>query len=284
MPDTVHPTRASPGADIQWPCVCDCGTQTLVYAFNLTNGGTVSCGCWRANPRVRAAATMKHPEDRQQAIAKLRKPRDESQEPAATPAQQLSVLLEQRVQSAGPPIWQGLADLPLDPDHQWPRESRKRCFLAAFSASGGHLSRAAIAANVSRRAHYRWLKTDDKYKRAFESAEMEASAVLEDEARRRAFEGVVEGVYYQGKLVGREMKYSDRLLVQLLKAHHPAHKPAYWLRGTSDQAAAPASFIRDETLAKLPEETVLDCVRVLREALDYVRRAIEGQDTVSHAG
>jgi hypothetical protein len=39
------------------------------------------------------------------------------------------------------------------------------------------------------------------------------------------FEGVLKGVYYQGKLVGYELKYSDRLLVQLLKAHHPAHKP-----------------------------------------------------------
>jgi hypothetical protein len=45
VPETAQPARSSPTADIQWPRVCDCGTKKLVYAFNLTNGGTVSCGC-----------------------------------------------------------------------------------------------------------------------------------------------------------------------------------------------------------------------------------------------
>jgi hypothetical protein len=31
-----------------------------------------------------------------------------------------------------------------------------------------------------------------------------------------------EGVSYQGALVSLERKYSDRLMVQLLKAYHPA--------------------------------------------------------------
>jgi hypothetical protein len=50
-----------------------------------------------------------------------------------------------------------------------------------------------LAANISRRTHYRWLKTDHAYKGAFERAKVEAARGLEDEARRRAFEGVLEG-------------------------------------------------------------------------------------------
>jgi hypothetical protein len=43
---------AGASADIQWLCVCDCGVQKPVYAFNLTDGGTVSGGCWRANANL----------------------------------------------------------------------------------------------------------------------------------------------------------------------------------------------------------------------------------------
>jgi hypothetical protein len=98
-----------------------------------------------------------------------------------------------------------------DPERPWPQASKKRRFLAAFSATAGHLSRAAVAARVHRRTHYRWLQTDQKYKRAFKWVQLEAAQVLEDEARRRAFEGVVKGIYYKGELVGYELKYSARL-------------------------------------------------------------------------
>ena len=45
--------------------------------------------------------------------------------------------------------------------------------------------------------------------------------ILEAEARRRAFTGVEKPVYYKGKVVGSTTKYSDRLLMFLLKAHDP---------------------------------------------------------------
>jgi len=31
-----------------WECLCACGKTTIVTSHNLTNGGTVSCGCYRA--------------------------------------------------------------------------------------------------------------------------------------------------------------------------------------------------------------------------------------------
>lgn len=30
---------------VKWECRCDCGRSTIVYGFNLRNGGTRSCGC-----------------------------------------------------------------------------------------------------------------------------------------------------------------------------------------------------------------------------------------------
>ena len=45
---------------------------------------------------------------------------------------------------------------------------------------------------------------------------------LEDEARRRAFEGTEEGVWYKGELVGTERRYSDRLMEVLLRGERPA--------------------------------------------------------------
>lgn len=47
----------------------------------------------------------------------------------------------------------------------------------------------------------------------------ECSNQLEDEARRRAVEGVDEPVFYQGDVVGYTKKYSDDLLKMLLRAN-----------------------------------------------------------------
>ena len=45
--------------------------------------------------------------------------------------------------------------------------------------------------------------------------------ILEAEARRRAVTGVDKPVYYKGEVVGSITKYSDRLLMFLLRAHRP---------------------------------------------------------------
>jgi hypothetical protein len=84
---------------------------------------------------------------------------------------------------------------------------------------------------------------------------------------------VPKGVYYRGALVGYERKYSDRLLVQLLKAH-----PPITLRGTDEDGA-----FCHENLARLTEEQVVDCTRVVRHALDYARRATEPPDAAPSA-
>ena len=96
----------------------------------------------------------------------------------------------------------------------------QRAFLAAF-AECGTVTFAALAAKVHRSRHYRWLD-EQAYATAFEVAKNAAAETLENEARRRAVEGVTEAVYYQGEVVGTIQKYSDVLLIFLLKGALPA--------------------------------------------------------------
>ena len=76
--------------------------------------------------------------------------------------------------------------------------SGKPRFLAAFRTTGC-ASRAAKTAQIGRRRHYHWLKEDRNYQRAFEQAQEEAFGMLSGSIRR----------------------YSDRLLMALLKRMLP---------------------------------------------------------------
>ena len=49
----------------------------------------------------------------------------------------------------------------------------------------------------------------------------EGSDLLDAEARRRAVTGIDEPVFYKGEVVGSITKYSDSLLMFLLRAHRP---------------------------------------------------------------
>ena len=97
---------------------------------------------------------------------------------------------------------------------------KKRAFLAAYSRTA-QVTASAEAAGVVVQAHYKWLKTDPEYVAAFEQAKIEAAEMLEAEAVRRANIGVDEPVFYQGVECGRIRKYSDTLMIFLLKGMNP---------------------------------------------------------------
>jgi hypothetical protein len=112
--------------------------------------------------------------------------------------------------------------------------NRSPIFLAAYRETGS-VTRAAEAAGIHRSIHYRRLQEDPAYKAAFEAAHQVAIAVLEDEAIRRAVEGVEEPLTYQGQFqyadldddgnpAGKPLairKYSDSLLQFLLRGAKP---------------------------------------------------------------
>lgn len=97
---------------------------------------------------------------------------------------------------------------------------QKKEFLAGF-AEHGTVTAAAKMAGCGRRTVYDWLARDAEFRAAFAEAEQQAVDSLEREAYRRALEGTDEPVYQGGKKVGVIRKYSDTLLIFLLKGNRP---------------------------------------------------------------
>lgn len=93
-------------------------------------------------------------------------------------------------------------------------------FCAAL-AETGIVARACKAVDISRACAYKWREEVPDFAAAWDRALHIGITALEDEAHRRAFEGVDEGVYHQGVLMDTQKKYSDTLAIFLLKAHRP---------------------------------------------------------------
>jgi len=107
--------------------------------------------------------------------------------------------------------------------------AKKAAFLSAY-AECATVRRAAEAAGISTTSHYRWLESDPEYVAAFEEAERLSVKSLEEEARRRAYEGC-RRLKFDGKgnvLIDpatgepyEELQYSDTLMIFLLKGAAP---------------------------------------------------------------
>src|SRR5215475_2456357 len=95
----------------------------------------------------------------------------------------------------------------------------QRRFVGALSETGS-VSKAAALARTSRTRVYELRKVDPAFAAAWEEAEEIAADRLQDEARRRAVEGVSEPLVSAGKLVrdddGQRItvpRYSDKILL-----------------------------------------------------------------------
>jgi hypothetical protein len=93
-------------------------------------------------------------------------------------------------------------------------------FLEELRARGA-VSYACEAAGVHRSTVYRRRDEDEAFRTAWKEAESDAIDALALEARRRAVAGTEEPVFYQGQPVGAITRYSDNLLMFLLRAHRP---------------------------------------------------------------
>lgn len=101
------------------------------------------------------------------------------------------------------------------------RTAKKREAFLAELARRGNVSDACRAVDAPRQTMYDWRETDPAFAAAWDAALDEAADRMEREAFRRAVEGVDEPVFYQGDEVGSVRKYSDTLLIFLLKAARP---------------------------------------------------------------
>jgi len=93
-------------------------------------------------------------------------------------------------------------------------------FIAELARTG-NVTRAAIAAGVSYRNVYHHRSVDPDFAALWDEAREMSKDVLAHEARRRAVDGVAEAVYYQGEVVGTVQRYSDTLLIFLMKGEMP---------------------------------------------------------------
>jgi hypothetical protein len=96
----------------------------------------------------------------------------------------------------------------------------KRTYLEALSVTG-IINYAAAAARVARSTVYYWLGDDPDFARRHEEAITESTERMEQEAWRRATQGVEKPVYYKGEQVGSIREHSDTLLIFMLKARKP---------------------------------------------------------------
>jgi hypothetical protein len=94
-------------------------------------------------------------------------------------------------------------------------------FLEVLRQTGGNVSRACAAIELTRTRAYEWRAADPLFAEAWDEAVEFGTDELEEEARRRAFSGVDEPVFYQGEMCGEVRKYSDTLLIFLLKGRRP---------------------------------------------------------------
>lgn len=97
---------------------------------------------------------------------------------------------------------------------------KKQKFLEAY-AKLGNVAEACRELGLPRRTIYFWQGRDRAFKKAYDDAQEEAVEALEFEARKRAKDGWLEPVFFGGKPIGGVRKYSDLLLIFLLKAARP---------------------------------------------------------------
>lgn len=106
------------------------------------------------------------------------------------------------------------------PDRTIRTAEKEDAFLEVLSA-GGSVYKAARAAKIGRRTAYEWRDADEEFAKRWALAVEDGVDAMEDEAHRRAVEGVDKPVYYQGAECGYVREYSDTLLIFTLKARRP---------------------------------------------------------------
>lgn len=160
--------------------------------------------------------------------------------------------------------------------------SKQSAFLAAYVATAS-VTKAARAAKVDRALPYRWAKEDAEFRAAFELAKEQAAQLLEDEAVRRAYEGVEEPLVYQGQFSYRQKlnpktgkledygrplairKYSDGLLQFLLKGFRPEKYRDRVSAEVSGPGGGPIPLEHNEQLKTLSDEELATAIALARK-------------------
>lgn len=100
-------------------------------------------------------------------------------------------------------------------------EEKRAAFLKALEENGGNITAACKSARYPRQTAYEARERDPAFAKAWDEAMERGIDALEDEALRRAHNGTLKPVYYQGSKCGTVREFSDTLLIFMLKAKRP---------------------------------------------------------------
>lgn len=103
-----------------------------------------------------------------------------------------------------------------------PTPKKIKLFLAHL-AETGNVTESSMVAGSNKTCWYDLRKRDPDFAKAWDEALMHATDALIEEGRRRALKGIEEPVFYQGNVCGHIQRYSDVLLMFLVKAHRPEY-------------------------------------------------------------
>jgi hypothetical protein len=100
------------------------------------------------------------------------------------------------------------------------RDKRQAKFLKMLS-EGQAVQYICEQMNLGRHTVYGWRERYPEFRKAWDEALEVSTEMLEREAFRRAHDGCDEPVFHQGQVCGYITKYSDTLLIFLLKSRKP---------------------------------------------------------------
>jgi hypothetical protein len=112
---------------------------------------------------------------------------------------------------------------PVPPDLPDEHQKHKKLFLEGL-AKYGIVACACEEAFISRTTAYKWRSDDAAFAVAWEAALEAAIDRMEKAAITRAVDGVEETMFGADGPVGSKRRYSDTLLMFLLKRHRPAYR------------------------------------------------------------
>ena len=133
----------------------------------------------------------------------------------------------------------------LDVDTTQSEQRTRQCiWLAGYEASMSAVHACRVA-GISPSTLSHW--TDPVFRELRTLADQRINDTLAGEAWRRGKEGVEQGIWHHGKLVGTERKYSDKLLEMMLRNRDPER----WGEQRTQQAA-------DDSAARMLRKVLAD--------------------------
>ena len=138
-----------------------------------------------------------------------------------------------------------------------PRTPKKMAAFISALEQTANVTAACRIARLPRSSAYEWREADSEFAKLWDDAVERGTDALEDEAVRRAAQGVLKPVYQGGKKVGTIREYSDTLLIFMLKARRPEKFKERIEHGVTADLAERLEAARRRALSP-PTLTVID--------------------------